>query len=418
MINIFHGNVVYSKSKEELASFEHHYIIVEDGVVVDVCPVIPEAYAKVPVTEFGDDVIIPAFSDLHVHAPQYPQRGTAMDPLLYDWLHQYTFPLEAKYADIRFARQVYDAFVDDLIEHGTMHAVVFGTIHREATGYLLTRMEEKGLRGLVGKVNMDVDSTPSLCETTPDSLRETELFLEEYSGRQRVKPILTPRFAPTCGPELLTGLGLLAKKYEVGVQTHLVESLWEAGEAKKRYPQAGCDTAIYEQAGLYGHGPVIGAHFIFPEAEDIRILKKYGGYAVQCPDATVNVIAGIMRTAALSDQNVNLGLGSDIAGGHCLGIYSQVARSVQLSKLKAFYEPEGNRAIPFPQAFYMGTKQSGAVFGKVGSFEKGYAFDALVIGGMSDPFAQLTPAQMVERFCYLGETKHIRARYLDGEKIG
>ena len=119
MINIFHGNVVYSKSKEELASFEHHYIIVEDGVVVDVCPVIPEAYAKVPVTEFGDDVIIPAFSDLHVHAPQYPQRGTAMDPLLYDWLHQYTFPLEAKYADIRCARQVYDAFVDDLIEHGT-----------------------------------------------------------------------------------------------------------------------------------------------------------------------------------------------------------------------------------------------------------------------------------------------------------
>ena len=208
------------------------------------------------------------------------------------------------------------------------------------------------------------------------------------------------------------GLGKLADKYQAGVQTHLVESLWEAAEAKRLFPDCSCDTAIYEQLGLLGHGPLIGAHFIFPEAEDIRILKKYGGYAVQCPDATVNVIAGIMRTAALADQGVLLGLGSDIAGGHCLGIYSQIARSVQFSKLKAFYEPEGNRAIPFAQAFYMGTKGGGALFGNVGSLEPGYAFHALVIGGLSDPWQKLTPAQVVERFCYLGETANIHRRIM------
>ena len=416
-MELFHGNIVFSRSRDEIVQYKDSYIAVENGVVEGIYPRLPEKFAGAAVTDHGDDVIIPAFSDLHVHAPQYPQRGTAMDVLLYDWLNNYTFPLEARYAEPEFARAVYDAFVDDLILHGTMHAAVFGTIHARATGYLLERMEEKGMHALVGKVNMDMASPEYLCENVKSSLRETESFLEKYMDNRTAKPILTPRFAPTCSRDLLAGLGKIGRKYQVGVQTHLVESLWEAQEAVRLYPDCGSDTGIYEKAGLLGNGPVIGAHFIFPQEDDIRILKKYNGYAVQCPDATVNVIAGIMRTGALSDDGVKIGLGSDIAGGANLGIYSQISRSVQLSKLKKFYEPEGNRSISFEQAFWMGTKQGGELFGKVGSLEPGYAFNALVIGGIADPFHVLTPAQITERFCYLGETSHIRARYLSGKRV-
>ena len=416
-MDIYHGSIVYSKSKDELAQFTDSYIAVENGVVEGIYPVLPEKFAGAEVTDFGNGVIIPAFSDLHVHAPQYPQRGIAMDALLYDWLHGYTFPLESKYADPEFAKTVYDAFVDDMIAHGTMHAVVFGTIHSEATGYLIERMENAGLHAYVGKVNMDMESPDYLCETAEDSLRLTEEFLERYMGNRTAKPILTPRFAPTCTFELMKGLGKLGQKYQVGVQTHLVESRWEAEESVRLYPECGCDTGIYEHAGLLGNGPVVGAHFIFPKEDDIRILKKYGGYAVQCPDSTLNIIAGIMQTGTLMDRGVNLGFGSDIAGGANLGVYSQVSRSVQLSKLKEFYEPDGNRTISFAEAFWIGTKHSGELFGKVGSLERGYQFDALVIDGLADPFHELTPAELVERFCYLGETGHIRARYLAGREI-
>ena len=416
-MDIYHGSIVYSKSKDELAQFTDSYIAVENGVVEGIYPVLPEKFAGAAVTDFGNGVIIPAFSDLHVHAPQYPQRGIAMDALLYDWLHGYTFPLESKYADPEFAKTVYDAFVDDMIAHGTMHAVVFGTIHSEATGYLIERMENAGLHAYVGKVNMDMESPDYLCETAEDSLRLTEEFLERYMGNRTAKPILTPRFAPTCTFELMKGLGKLGQKYQVGVQTHLVESRWEAEESVRLYPECGCDTGIYEHAGLLGNGPVVGAHFIFPKEDDIRILKKYGGYAVQCPDSTLNIIAGIMQTGTLMDRGVNLGFGSDKAGGANLGVYSQVSRSVQLSKLKEFYEPDGNRTISFAEAFWIGTKHSGELFGKVGSLERGYQFDALVIDGLADPFHELTPAELVERFCYLGETGHIRARYLAGREI-
>lgn len=415
MTELYRGHIVYSKSGEELAVYKNSWIAVEDGTVEGIYEVLPEKFKGLSVRDFGNGVIIPAFSDLHVHAPQYPQRGLAMDLLLEDWLNNYTFPLEARYADLPFARAVYEAFVDDLIANGTMHACIFGTIHPEATGFLLTRLEEKGLSAFVGKVNMDKASPAYLCETTEDSLRETESFLERYSGQKTAKPILTPRFAPTCTAELLKGLGKLGRKYHTGMQTHLVESKWEAHQALADFPDVSCDTEIYERAGLMDNGPVIAAHFIFPSEEDIRILKKYDGYAVQCPDATVNITAGIMSTAAYARAGINLALGSDIAGGHHIGIYGQAARSVQLSKLKWFYE--GEETVDFKRTFYMATKQGGEIFGKVGSLERGYRFDALVIDGLEDPFCPLAPQETVERFCYSGNSSHIRARFLGGKEL-
>ena len=416
-MDIYHGNILYSKSREELAEFENSYIAVDNGIVEGIYQTLPEAIQCLPVKDFGEGVIIPAFSDLHVHAPQYPQRALAMDLLLYDWLNNYTFPLEARYADIEFASAVYDAFTKDLIANGTFHACIFGTIHPEATGYLLKTLEEKGLYAYVGKVNMDKASPDYLCETAEGSIYETEAFLEKYSGNRTARPILTPRFAPTCSQELLSGLGHLGKKYNTGIQTHIVESKWEASQALLDFPDASCDMEIYERAGLLENGPVVAAHFIFPSKDDIRILKKYNGYAVQCPDATVNVIAGIMQNSALASQGVNLALGSDIAGGHSVGIYSQAARSIQLSKLKWFYEPEGNNPIDFPAAFYMATRQGGEIFGKTGCFEKGYRFDALVLNSLADPFMKLSPKQTAERFCYIGTKDNIAARFINGRPV-
>ena len=301
-MKLIHADIVYSEDREHLAVHPDSYIAVEKGIVKGIWPEIPEEYSSVPLTDHGDAVLIPAFSDLHVHAPQYPNRGLQMDLLLSDWLDNCTFPLEAKYADAEFARLVYDAFVDDMIANGTMHACVYGTIHTEATSYLLETMDRRGIKGYVGKINMDRSAPEDLLEDPEESIRATEAFLEKYSGNRNTRPILTPRFAPTCTRGLISGLGKLGRKYEVGMQTHLVESLWEAEQARLLFPECSCDTEIYERAGLMDNGPVIGGHFIFPSEEDIRIMQKYDSYAVQCPDATISVIAGIMQTGTLLDR--------------------------------------------------------------------------------------------------------------------
>ena len=282
---------------------------------------------------------------------------------------------------------------------------------------LARQMVKKGIKGFAGKIGMDRNAPEDLLEEPEKALRETEIFLEKYSGNKNTRPILTPRFAPTCTRELISGLGRLGKKYNTGMQTHLVESLWEAEQARLLFPECPCDTGIYERAGLMDNGPVIGGHFIFPSEDDIRIMKEYDCYAAHCPDATVSVIAGIMPAGALLDRGIRIGLGTDLSAGHHTGVYTQVARSVQLSKLKNFYEPDGNRTISFPEAFWMATKQSGTLFGGTGSLEPGSVFDALVIRDMSDAAVKLSPEQTVERFCYAGTKEDIRARYMNGEEI-
>lgn len=417
MRKIYHGDIVFAQSKNELNVFENSYIAVCDGAVEGIYSQIPEAYKDVPVIDHGRGVIIPAFSDLHVHASQYVQRCLGMDCLLSDWLNNYTFPQESRFESLEYAKNTYDAYVDELIRHGTFHASIYTTIHRPATNYLFDRMEQAGLYGYVGKVNMDMNSPAYLSETVESALYETEKYLDEHSGASHVKPILTPRFAPTCSRELLSGLGKLAKKYSCGVQTHLVESRWEAAESLRLYPECGSDAEIYERAGLLGHGPSIFAHVIFPTEEDIRIMKEYGSIAVHCPDATANIIAGLMPLAALQQQGVTVTLGTDVGSGQSLAVYRQIARAVQFSKLKAFYEPEGNASIDFTNAFYQATKAGGSAFGKVGSFETGYAFNALVIDGVEDAGSVLTPVERLERFCYAGDDRNIVARYLSGKAL-
>lgn len=416
-MELFHGDIVYAEERDKLCVFEDSYIAVEDGIAEGIYPQIPDKFIGVPVKDHGRGLIIPAFSDLHVHASQFVQRGIGMDLLLNDWLNTYTFPQESHFADAEYAEPIYEAYVNDMILHGTLHACIFATIHCEATNILFEKLEKKGLRALVGKVNMDFQSPSYLCETVEESLRETEIFLDEHSGSGTVRPILTPRFAPTCSRELIWGLGKLGKKYGVGVQTHVVESRWEAAESLRLFPDCRSDSQIYEKAGLLGNGPSVFAHVIFPNEDDIRVMKEYGCYAVHCPDSTANIIAGIMPVRWEQDQDVKITLGCDIGGGQQNGIYRQCASAIRLSKLKEFYEPELGKTIDITNAFYMATKAGGSAFGKVGSFEKGYVFDALVIDGIEDAGHPMTPEQRLERFCYAGDDRNIKARYLNGKEL-
>ena len=94
-MELYHGDIIYAESAEQLKVYENSYIAVENGLVEGIYPVIPEKFSGVPVKDHGRGLIIPAFSDLHVHASQYVQRGIGMDLLLKDWLNIYTFPQES-----------------------------------------------------------------------------------------------------------------------------------------------------------------------------------------------------------------------------------------------------------------------------------------------------------------------------------
>ena len=164
---ILKGNICYSISKKELKTL-CGYIVCEDGICKGVFEEIPQEYHSFEVIDYSDKLIISGMVDLHIHAPQYAFRGIGMDYELIEWLNTYTFPEEAKYKDIEYAKNAYSIFATNIRKSATTRACIFATQHREATKILMDLMEESGVISFVGKINMDRSAPDSLVEKSAD----------------------------------------------------------------------------------------------------------------------------------------------------------------------------------------------------------------------------------------------------------
>lgn len=412
------GQLVYSENKYKINIVENAYVLVENGKVQDVYTELPEHLAGEELIDYGNRLIIPAFSDMHVHGSQLLQRGIGMDKELLDWLDTYTFPNEAKMKDKGYAKELYTMFVDEMIKHGTFHANVFTTIHTEASQILFDIMESRGLSGFVGKLNMDCNCPAYIGEETENSIKETEKFILQNKGGKYVKPAIVPRFTITCSERLLKGLGKLANQYDVAVHSHLCEAVNEMKVVKELFPSYKNGAEIFKQAGLLGNTKTMMAHCIFMD-EDVReLMKSENAMAVHCPDATINVNAGgIMPVKELLEQEIQIGLGSDVGSGHHIGIYHVVGAAIRASKALTMYDQPYGYHLTLEEAFYMATKSGGSFFDKVGSLEKGYHFNALIIDDSNIPSFEMTALERLERFCYMGDDRNIHARYIRGKAI-
>lgn len=419
---IIKGDICYSKSRTELAAVKDGFAVCVDGVSRGVFTEIPEQYSGLPVRDFSGMLVIPGMVDLHVHAPQYTFRGLGMDMELLDWLKTYTFPEEAKYAVREYAEKAYGIFVTNLMKSATTRAVIFATIHRDATVLLMDMLEVSGLVSYVGKVNMDRDAPDDLREPSPElSAYDTFGWINTVNGRYRnTMPILTPRFLPSCSESLLTELHEIQRAYGIPVQSHLSENPEEVKLVERLFPNAAFYGAGYEHYGLFGGGTkTVMAHCIYSTEEEIELIRKNGVYVAHCPASNMNLASGIAPVRRYLDLGIRVGLGSDVAGGESESIFRAVSDCVQVSKL--YWRLVDKRCAPlrFEEAFYLATVGGGEFFGKVGSFDSGYEFDALVLDDAEICLKNdLSIEQRIQRDVYLeADAGTIRVKYVRGREI-
>ena len=250
---ILKGNLIYSVDKATLVSIPHGYLVCEDGCCTGAFEQLPEKFNSVPVTDYGDQLIIPGLVDLHLHAPQFTFAGMGMDMELLPWLQTYAFREESKYSDLAYAEKRYSYFAKAISSSATTRASIFSTLHVPATHLLMRIMDKTGIKALVGKVNMDRNSPDTLRETTAQSYADTEKWILECGDQYKnVKPILTPRFIPSCTNELMEDLGVLQKKYKLPVQSHLSENHAEIDWVKELHPESSCYGDAYDRYGMFG----------------------------------------------------------------------------------------------------------------------------------------------------------------------
>ncbi|WP_425448948.1 guanine deaminase [Dethiothermospora halolimnae] len=417
-VKILKGNIIFTPELGKFSMHEDSYIIVENNKVKSICKTLPAEYKNFEVDDYGNKLIIPGFVDLHFHAPQYANRGLGLDKELLPWLEDYTFPEEAKFADVDYAKKIYKRVVKEVWKQGTTRIVVFGSLHKESTKILLDYFIKSGLGAFVGKVGMDRNSPDYLIEETEHSLAHTEEILKEYANKSDiVKPIITPRFVPTCTPESMGGFGELAKKYNVPIQSHLSENTGEVEWVKELHPEFDNYASVYHSFGCFGQLPTVMAHCVHNIDEEIDLMSDTGVYAAHCPNANYNLSSGIMPVRKFLNKGCKVGLGTDVGAGHKVSIANVMSIAIQASKIKWLESDKALDPITTEEAFYLGTKGGGSFFGKVGSFEEGYDFDALVIDDSYLGDTDLSLRERLQRYIYIGDDRNIVDRYVAGKKV-
>ena len=390
--------------------------------------------------------ILPGLVDLHSHLPQYP--AVAMDGLeLLPWLKTHIFPAEVRFEDADWAALAARAYFRDLLAAGTTTAVVYGSIHPEATHRAFAEAERIGIRTIMGKVMMDQNAPDRLREDTAASLAQSEELCAAWHGRDhgRLQYAFTPRFAPTCSMALLRGAGSLAEKYGAFVQTHLSENLDELSWVHDLFPAARDYTDVYASAGLLGPRTLLG-HCIHLSPAERAAVRSAGAAVVHCPRSNAFLKSGIMPLRRWLEEGLTVGLGTDVGAGPSLSLWSEMAMACTASKLRwagqqlqgrrlrALDLPEAQRRLvhealdlePDPpvgpaQAFGLATLGGAWALGRagrIGSLEPGKEADFIVVDPAAvDPAPErgAEPAeQVLSRLLYRASAGLVRETHVRG----
>ncbi|EDW81446.1 uncharacterized protein Dwil_GK11019 [Drosophila willistoni] len=442
MPTVYRGTVVHTKSFDEFESFGPGFVAVEGEKIIGVGSDLEkwlseqklksEDVTEVQLTEY--QFLMPGFVDCHIHAPQYDQYGLGLDMPLLDWLNTYTFPLEAKFADPKYAQQVYKNVVEATIRCGTTLASYFATNHLESTLVLAREAVRQGQRALVGKVCSNCNSPDFYVEKTEDSVKHTKLFVQEIQNLKSplVMPTITPRFALSCSEDLLKQLGSIAKSDDLHIQSHISENVSEIevvkGIFKTSYAQA------YDNAGLLTKKTVM-AHGVHLEDSEIALLRDRGTSIAHCPASNTMLSSGLCDVQRLVKSGVTVGLGTDVSGGNSVSIKDALLRSLDVSKHLDFFKKQniwgtGTAKIPDPkyqqlkykQAFYLATlggAKALALDHITGNFAVGKQFDALLVdvSALEQPTRSLNVNELLEKFIYTGDDRNILKVFVAGKSI-
>ena len=234
----------------------------------------------------------------------------------------------------------------------------------------------------------------------------------------------------------MTELGKIQREYHIPIQSHLSENFGEIAWVKELCPTSRFYGDAYDMFGLFGTKPAaneevsnpasassttcptIMAHCVHSTDEEIQMIKDQGVYIAHCPESNTDIASGIAPIRRYLDMGLHVGLGTDVAGGFSLSMFRAIADAIQVSKLRWRLMDQTQAPVTLEEAFYMATIGGGSFFGKVGSFEKGYEFDAMILDDSNIRHPQeISTRDRLERLVYLSDDRNLVGKYVQGRKV-
>ncbi len=364
-------------------------------------------------------LLVPGLIDTHVHYPQC-EVIAAYGAQLLTWLEQHTYPAEARFGERAHAERVAAFFLDELLRCGTTTAMVFATSHATSVEAFFAAAQARNLRMICGKVMMDRNAPPALCDTPQSSFDDSAALIERWHGAGRLGYAVTPRFAPTSSSRQLQLAGeLLAQHPGVHLHTHLAENTRECEWVAELFPHSRDYLDVYERHGLLGRRAVF-AHGIHLCAREWSALAASGSNIAFCPTSNLFIGSGLFALARADAHGVRVGLGTDVGGGDSFSMLRTVNEAYKVQQL------QGNNLSPL-RALYLATLGGARALDlhhHIGNFAVGKEADFITLDYRATPlleFRLATCKNLAEKLfalLMLGDERAIGGVWVMGEKAG
>jgi len=393
-----------------------HLAVDDDGKIVSIGEWVEAPEGEI--VDLAGKLITPGFVDTHLHAPQLEMIGSYGGHLL-EWLNRYTFPTEQKFSDPAHARRVAQSFFDELLRNGTLCALVFSTIHYEATDIFFAEAERRGFRAIIGKTMMDRNAPEYLLDASPErSYEESRRLLEKWHGRGLLRYAITPRFAPTSTPELLEQAGRLKREFpDVWVHSHISENRSEVQWVQELFPEAEY-ADVYDRYGLLSERTVL-AHGVWLTAEELDLLGRRGTRIAHCPNSNLFLGSGLFPLHRVLEAGVRVGLGSDIGAGTTPSIFNAMADAYKVQQV------QGVSLSPF-HLWFLGTlagARAMSLDAETGSLEPGKSADFIVLDLHATPLLSMRTGRassledLLAGLIFMGDDRAVERSFIAGSTV-
>ena len=368
--------------------------------------------------DYSGKLLLPGFIDSHLHFPQTEMLASFGEQLL-DWLTDYTFPVERKFADAEYASHIAKIFIRQLHRHGTTTGMVYSSVHKQAADALFQEAASHKMLLIAGKVCMDRHCPDWLQDTPQSAQQDSADLIQKWHNNGRLKYAITPRFAPTSSAGQLQALGELAQQYpDVFIQTHLSENHNEIAWVKELFPERKNYLDVYDHYSLLRKGAVFGHGIHLEQAEWQRLQETQASIAF-CPTSNLFLGSGLFDLAKAEQHNVPVMLATDVGGGTSFSMLKTMGEAYKICQLK------GNQMDPM-HGLYLMTQGAAVGLGlenEIGNLNPGTDADFVILDPEFDELSTLrlkeqrSPQDIIFALSMLADDRAIMATYVAGTAV-
>jgi guanine deaminase len=376
----------------------------------------------------GPVAIFPGLIDCHTHLPQYSVAARGESELL-PWLRQHIFPVEREFTGPK-ARAEAPQFFRELARNGTTTVMAYAAIYEDSCEIGFDAAGQVGVRTILGKMMMDLGSYGQIQpkKVLSISLLESERLCRKWhrAANGLLEYAFSPRFAVTCSEKMMRGAAELAARFEAYLQTHLAENREELEKVHHLHMTARDYTHVYEKCGLLTPHTMLG-HCIHLNSREIAAIAAAQSSVAHCPSSNLFLGSGLMKLDQLLKAGINVGLGSDVAGGPELNMWQVMRAAIEVQKARTAYEPNLRPLRP-SEAFFLATHGGARALGKakiIGTLDPGKEADLIVVDVAAlrpypptqNPFSGLAAEDVVALCIYRGGPQANLETYVRGRRI-